>query len=95
METIDGFNEEESAFGFELSQFPIRKQAFDKLLPYKKLFDNATDFLDKYDLWMNSKVGSYDPDDIDTDTGMYYRNIYKLEKTFADRPETLKLAETV
>ncbi|KAF7280376.1 hypothetical protein GWI33_006107 [Rhynchophorus ferrugineus] len=95
MERIDRFNEEEQAFGFELSQYPLRKQIHEKLAPYKKLYDNATDFLNKHELWMKSRVGSYDPEQIDADVGTYYRNIYKLEKVFADKPATLNLATTV
>lgn len=95
MEKIDSFNEEEACFKFELSQYPLRKQIHDKLTPYKKLYDNATDFLTKYDLWMNSQVGSFDPEEIETDVGTYYRQIYKLEKVFSDRPATQGLACTV
>lgn len=95
MEKIDAFNEEEQSFGFELSQYPLRKQVYEKLLPYKKLYDNATSFLEKRDLWMNSQVGSYDPEEIDSETGQYFRNIYKLEKVFADRPATHELTTTV
>lgn len=95
MEKIDQFNEEEAAFKFELSQYPIRKQVHDKLMPYKKLYDNAVEFLDKYDLWMNSQVGTHDPEDIETDVALYYRTIYKLEKVFSDRPATQGLATTV
>lgn len=95
MDKIDSFNEEEAAFGFELSQYPLRKQIHDKLAPYKKLYDNATSFLEKQDLWLNSKVGSFDPEEIDTETGVYYRNVYKLEKVFSDKPATQELATNV
>ncbi|VEN46856.1 unnamed protein product [Callosobruchus maculatus] len=95
MEIIDQFNEEEASFGFELSQYPLRKQIHDKLAPYKKLYDNATDFLNKYELWMKSRVGSHDPEEIESDTGTYFRNIYKLEKAFSDKPATQELAATV
>uniref|UniRef100_A0A6P7FSH9 Dynein heavy chain 7, axonemal isoform X1 n=1 Tax=Diabrotica virgifera virgifera TaxID=50390 RepID=A0A6P7FSH9_DIAVI len=95
MEKIDSFNEEEAAFGFELSQYPLRKQIHDKLSPYKKLYDNSVEFLNKYDLWMKSRVGSFDPDEIETDVGTYYRNVYKLEKVFSEKPATLELATTV
>ncbi|XP_045470082.1 dynein axonemal heavy chain 7 [Harmonia axyridis] len=95
MERIDAFNEEEAAFGFELSQYPIRKQTHDKLGPYKKLYDNATDFLQKRDTWMHARVGSYDPEEIDTDVGTIYRVIYKLEKQFSDKPAVGGLSTTV
>lgn len=95
MERIDEFNNEETAFGWELSQYPLRKQIYDKLNPYKKLYDNATEFLNKHDMWMKSRVGAHDPEEIEGDVGTYFRNIYKLEKVFADRPATLNLATTV
>lgn len=95
MEKIDRFNEEEQAFKFEMSQYPLRKQVYEKLVPYKKLYDNSTEFLEKHDQWMNAKVGSYIPDDIEMDVQQYYRVIYKLEKVFHDKPATLGLATTV
>lgn len=95
MEKIDAFNEEEQAYGFELSQYPLRKQVYDKLVPYKKLYDNATGFLEKRDIWLNARVGSHDPEEIETETGQYFRNVYKLEKVFTDRPATHQLATTV
>lgn len=53
---IDQFNEEESSFGWDLSQYPKRKAIFDKLVPYKRLFDAGYDFLEKHNTWMSSKV---------------------------------------
>ncbi|XP_024941329.1 dynein heavy chain 7, axonemal [Cephus cinctus] len=94
METIDRFNEEEQMFGWELSQYPLRKKIADRLSPYKKLFDAACDFLSNYNKWMESMVGSHDPEEIDTETGIAYRTIAKLEKTFGE-PAIRKLAETV
>lgn len=95
MEKIDAFNEEEAAYGFELSQYPLRKQIHDKLGPFKKLYDNSMDFMTKHDQWLNTKVGTYDPEDIEQDVGVFYRNIYKLEKSFSTTPATQQLATTV
>ncbi|XP_017769738.1 PREDICTED: dynein heavy chain 7, axonemal-like [Nicrophorus vespilloides] len=95
MEKIDIINEEEAAYKFELSQYPQRKIVHDKLRPYKLLYDNAMEYLRKHSLWMNSKIGSFDPEDVDTETSQFYRSIYKLEKVFADRPLTEQLANTV
>lgn len=56
MTKIDQFNEEESSFGYDLSQYPKRKAIFDRLVPFKKLFDAGHDFLDKHHTWMSAKV---------------------------------------
>lgn len=95
MERIDQFNEQEVAFKFEQTQYPQRKQIHEKLAPYKKLYDNAMEFTEKHQLWMNSMIGSFDPEEIELDVGTYYRTIYKLEKVFTDRPDTYNLAVKV
>ncbi|CAK9824900.1 Dynein axonemal heavy chain 7 [Anthophora retusa] len=94
MDVIDGFNEEEELFGWELSQYPLRKAAADKLSPYKKLYDAACDFLANYDTWMSSIIGTHDPEDIDTETGTAYRTVYRLERSIQE-PMAKKLAETI
>lgn len=73
MDKIDKFNEEEAAFGWEITQYPLRKRIADRLQPFKKLFDSACEFLTKYDKWINSTIGAYDPEEIDSDVGQYYR----------------------
>lgn len=95
MEKIDRINEEEAAYGWELSQYPLRKQTHDKLLPYKKLFDAGQEFMEKKELWLTSQVGSFDPDDMENEIGVIFRIVYKLEKSFGDRPITKKLADDV
>ncbi|XP_032591888.1 dynein axonemal heavy chain 7 [Drosophila grimshawi] len=91
METIDQINEEETAYGWDLSQYPVRKKAHDQLKPYKNLFDAGQDFIDKWELWMYSQVGSFDPDEIDQDVANFYRVIQKLEKQMGDHPSTMQL----
>ena len=73
MEKIDRFNEEEVAFHWETTQYPRRKKIADQLVPYKKLFDAACDFLGKYEKWMNSMIGTTNPEDIDNDASLAYR----------------------
>ncbi|XP_076646690.1 dynein axonemal heavy chain 7 [Halictus rubicundus] len=94
MNAIDRFNEEEELFGWELSQYPLRKETADKLMPFKKLYDAGCEFLTNYDAWMNSMVGSHDPEEIDAATGIAYRTIYRLERSIQE-PIGKKLAETV
>ncbi|KAB0797672.1 hypothetical protein PPYR_08665 [Photinus pyralis] len=95
LQRIDAFNEEEAAYGFELSQYPLRKATYEKLSPYKKLFDCAMDFINQHHAWTTSKIGSFDPEMVETEVGTAFRNIYKLEKMFSDRPVTQDLAMKV
>lgn len=95
IDIIDKFNEEERAFGWEESYYPLRKVVADKLGPYKKLYENASDFMAKHDLWLNTRIGTFDPEEIDTDCGNWFRTIAKLEKQFLEQPPTRLLAQTV
>ncbi|XP_076648121.1 dynein heavy chain at 36C [Halictus rubicundus] len=94
MEKIDKFNEEEASFGWEITQYPRRKLIADQLKPFKQLFDSICDFMTKHELWLNSMIGSYSPEDIDNDIGYAYRTIYKLEKSFQE-PDLRNLAGSV
>lgn len=75
MDKIDKLNEEEVAFGWEITQYPLRKRIADRLQPFKKLFDSICEYLTKYDKWINSMIGSYNPEDIDNDVATCYRSI--------------------
>jgi len=44
---------------------------------------------------MNAIIGTYDPEQIDQDVNIYYRNITKLERTFMNTPAPLTIAKTV
>ena len=95
MQKIDEINEEEAAYGWEMSQYPLRKQCADKLQPYKKLFDAGQEFMDKHDLWMHTQVGTYEPESIEDTIGNLYRAVVKLEKQFSDSINTQRLATGV
>lgn len=95
MNTIDKINEEETAYGWELTQYPIRKKTHDQLKPFKTLFDAAQDFVDKHNLWMNSQVGTYEPEDIENDVSQIYRIVQKLERQMGDHPQTMILIRDV
>lgn len=82
-------------FTIDVTYLFLGFQIADKLAPFKKLYDNASQFLKKHYLWTSSKVGSFDPEEIEMETSQFYRNIYKLEKQFGDLQEPRRLAMTV
>ncbi|XP_021921863.1 dynein heavy chain 7, axonemal isoform X5 [Zootermopsis nevadensis] len=92
---VESFNKEEVAYGWEQSQYPQQKELVCKLSPYKKLYETATDFIVRHDLWMNTQVGSHDPDEISTDVDTCYRTIHNLEKIFAEQLAVKDLTSTI
>ncbi|GFO05054.1 hypothetical protein PoB_003155900 [Plakobranchus ocellatus] len=91
---VAAFNEEEESFGFELSQYPQRMAAINKMKPYFSLFRECAQFNENYNNWMFGPMEAVIPDDVDASVGASYRAILKLEKTFAKRPCAENIAKT-
>ena len=45
--------------------------------------------------WMDGSMSAVDPDDVENDTGQFWRTLYKLEKNLSDKPNPLKMASKV
>ncbi|TDH07133.1 hypothetical protein EPR50_G00120640 [Perca flavescens] len=95
MEKINEFNLEEEAYGWSVSQYPQRKKIQDKLTPFLRLYETATDFLKQYEQWLHGPLSGVNPDKVEGDVGNYWRTLYKLEKGFADVPKALGIATTM
>lgn len=94
MEKIEKFNEEEKSFDWEITQYPLRKNIADRLVPFKKLYDSTCEFLLKYEKWTGTTIGTFNPEDIDNDVNIAYRTIFKLEKAL-NEPVVKNLAAIV
>uniref|UniRef100_A0A803SM34 Dynein axonemal heavy chain 7 n=1 Tax=Anolis carolinensis TaxID=28377 RepID=A0A803SM34_ANOCA len=86
---IDQINAEEEAYGWIPSQYPQRKKIQDTLNPYLRLYDMTVEFNNKYRNWMDGIFTKVNPDQVEMDTGNYWRALYKLERTFHDSPNAL------
>ncbi|XP_028254184.1 dynein heavy chain 7, axonemal isoform X2 [Parambassis ranga] len=95
MEKIDDFNLEEEAYGWSVSQYPQRKQIQDKLTPFLRLYETATDFLKQYEQWLHGPLSNVNPDKVEADVGNYGRTLYKLEKGFSDMPLVMNIVTTI
>ncbi|XP_044073688.1 dynein axonemal heavy chain 7 isoform X2 [Siniperca chuatsi] len=95
MEKINDFNLEEEAYGWSVSQYPQRKKIQDKLTPFLRLYETATDFLNQYEQWLHGPLSGVNPDKVEGDVGNYWRTLYKLEKGFSDVPKALNIATTM
>lgn len=95
MEKIERINEEETSYNWPRSEYPLRKQTHDKLLPYKMLFDAGQDFIEKRDLWLKSQVGSFDPINIANDIDTIHEIVLKLAEDFEPIPQPKRLAEDI
>uniref|UniRef100_A0A3B4YVU2 Dynein axonemal heavy chain 7 n=1 Tax=Seriola lalandi dorsalis TaxID=1841481 RepID=A0A3B4YVU2_SERLL len=95
MEKMNDFNLEEEAYGWPVSQYPERKKIQDKLTPFLRLYETATDFLNQYEQWLHGPLSGVNPDKVEGDVGNYWRTLYKLEKGFSEIPKALNIATTV
>ncbi|XP_041928965.1 dynein heavy chain 7, axonemal isoform X2 [Alosa sapidissima] len=94
-EKIEGFNMEEEAFGWPISQYPNRKNVHEALLPYLRLYETAMEFQTNHKGWVQGPLGAVNPDKVEGDVGNYWRALYKLEKGFQDSPKALRIARHV
>ena len=46
-------------------------------------------------LWMDGPMNGVDPDQVENEAGAMWRALYKLEKTFSENPNPLKMAQKV
>uniref|UniRef100_A0A671W0U7 Dynein axonemal heavy chain 7 n=1 Tax=Sparus aurata TaxID=8175 RepID=A0A671W0U7_SPAAU len=95
LEKINDFNMEEEAYGWSVSQYPQRKKVHDRLIPFLRLYETATDFQNQYEQWLNGPLSGVNPDKVEGDVGNYWRTLYKLEKGFSDVPKALGIATTM
>lgn len=92
---IEGFNQEEEAFNWPVSQYPQRKKVQDRLLPFLRLYETAAEFQNQHRKWVHGPLSAVNPDKVEGDVGNYWRALYKLEKGFGDTPKALHIASRV
>ncbi|KAM3608317.1 uncharacterized protein V6R79_023014 [Siganus canaliculatus] len=95
MDKINTFNMEEEAFGWSVSQYPEHKDIHDKLTPFFRLYEAATDFLNQREQWLHGPLSEVNPDEVEGDVGNYWRTLYKLEKGFQNEPAALNIVTAV
>ncbi|XP_031440303.1 dynein axonemal heavy chain 7 [Clupea harengus] len=94
-EKIEGFNMEEEAYGWTVSQYPERKVVHEALLPYLRLYEAAVEFQTCHKAWVHGPLSAVNPDKVEGDVGNYWRALYKLEKGFQGSPKALNIARRV
>ena len=45
--------------------------------------------------WMDGPMSGVDPDQVENDIGSIWRTLYKMEKSFSECPNPLKMAQKV
>ena len=89
---IDAFNAEETAFGWSLTNYPLRLDTQNILKPYLRLYETTVEFNNKSKEWMDGPMEKVDPETVDADIANYHRTLFKLEKTFEQVPAPRKIA---
>lgn len=92
---IEQINEEELSFEWPLSQYPERREIFDKLAPLKTFFNAAAEFIEKRSEWLSSVGGTFEAEVVTTDTDVAYKQIQKIEKRFDGTPMLEKICSDV
>ncbi|CAF0812566.1 unnamed protein product [Didymodactylos carnosus] len=92
IERIEQFNVEEETFEWDTTSYPIRQQTLNQLQPYSKLYEMGVEFTTKLIEWMEGPMKKVLPDQVEQDVGNYERQLFKLERQFANKPQPRKMA---
>jgi dynein heavy chain len=92
---IDGFNAEEEAFEWEPTSYPLRHKLAAALEPYALLYKTIAQFAAQHEQWLHGPMAEINPEAVENTTGNMWRNLYKLQKTFAETPAPCKMAAAV
>lgn len=92
LETIDQFNLEEEAYGWESSSYPLRNEVSQNLAPYGRLYETCATFVADHDKWLHGDMTKMNPDDIEQEVSATWRSLYKLEKELGDNPKAKSIA---
>jgi len=92
---IQAINNEQDAFGKDITAYPERQQIINTLNPYLKLYETTVEFQEKHKEWMEGPLGVVDPDYVEQETGNFWRSLYKSEKQFNQVPTAQKIAKKV
>lgn len=92
---VKNFNDEEMAFGWSLTDYPLRTETQNILRPFLRLYEVTVEFNNKHKEWMDGPMEKVNPEIVDTDISSYYRTLFKLEKTFESMPAPRKIASKV
>ncbi|XP_035211826.1 dynein heavy chain 7, axonemal-like [Stegodyphus dumicola] len=93
--TIESFNTEEEAFGWEITSYPLRMSLLNDIRPYVQLYTYAVEFDKKQRDWLDGPIHKVDPELVEQDVMTIWRSLYKLEKGFYDKLEPKRIAENV
>ena len=91
-ERVEQFNSEEEAYGYEITQYPLRISTLNILQPFSKLYEIGVEFTNKHRDWMEGPMNKVVPDQVEQDIGNYWRQLFKLERQFANQQMPRKMA---
>ncbi|CAG0897967.1 unnamed protein product [Cyprideis torosa] len=94
-EKVEAFNVEETSFDWPRTEYPLRKRIVEKLTPFLQLYTTAMDFITKQNSWLETAAGAHEPSAIEADTLAAWKAISKLEKGFAEIPDTKFLINSI
>jgi dynein heavy chain len=83
-EKIGVFNHEEELFEWEPTKFSGIQAAFDLLSPFLILYQTSVDLQRCYHNWMNGPFLKLDPELVESEVTVMWRNIYKSGLAFSE-----------
>ncbi|XP_076020504.1 dynein axonemal heavy chain 3-like [Genypterus blacodes] len=86
MNELDDINREQSLLEIEQSQFPLLYTLIEKKKPHDDLWNNALNFHQKSDIWMNGPFEPLDAVEITDELANMWKTMHKLGTEFSKYP---------
>ena len=77
-------NEEEAYFGWPITEYPQLGKVRQQLIPFLNFFDMSSSFLHQQQQWLDSRLGSFDPDAIVRETENFAGSLASVEEQLPD-----------
>ena len=91
-EKITVFNHEEDLFGWEPTKFSNLQATLDAISPFLVLYQTSVDLQKSHQAWMSGPFLKLNPEAVESEVTLMWKNMYKLSLTFEQKPLPLELA---
>ena len=92
---VKSINQEEAHFLWEITQYPLLGEVREQMTPFLNFFEMSSSFLSKQQQWLDSRLGSFDPDAIVRETETFAANLSQMEEHLPDIADVRHLLSQV
>ncbi|KAJ3343280.1 Dynein heavy chain 7, axonemal [Gonapodya sp. JEL0774] len=95
VEVITGFNKEETLFGWEITQYPARRELLSRLEPFQNLYSSAISWTKSFKKWMDGPLQDLDSEGMEAEVDSVKREMFRAQAGLAEGSAPRAIADLV